>query len=49
MTPLFKKLNLGTHTVLHVLNAPASLNDELALLQGVDIRRSLKPKQSWAS
>jgi hypothetical protein len=26
MTPLFKKLNLGTHTVIHVLNAPADMS-----------------------
>lgn len=41
MTPLFKKLNLGTHTVIHVLDAPASFESELSALQGVDIRRSI--------
>lgn len=41
MTPLFKKLNLGTHAAIHVLDAPPSFESELSALQGVDIRRSI--------
>ena len=40
MTPLFKKLNLGSATVVHVLNAPAAIEPELAALERVEIRRS---------
>ncbi|MBS0319742.1 MAG: hypothetical protein JSR18_04310 [Proteobacteria bacterium] len=39
MTPLFRKLNLGTHTAIVVLNAPASFAPELAALEGVTIKR----------
>lgn len=38
---LFKKLNLGAHRVIHILNAPKSFEPELALLQGVDIKRTI--------
>lgn len=44
---LFKKLNVGTHTVVHVLDAPASFEPELALLgetEGITIRRTLAAK-----
>ena len=44
MTPLFKKLNLGEHTLIHVLNAPASFEPELAALQSVTVRRSVTGK-----
>ena len=40
MSPLFKKLNLGSHAVIHVLNAPKSFEPELALLKGVTVKRS---------
>jgi hypothetical protein len=40
-TPLFKKLNLGDHKVIHVLNAPASFEPELAALEGVTVKRSV--------
>jgi hypothetical protein len=40
MTPLFKKLNLGTHTAICVLNAPTSFEGELAALTGVTIDRT---------
>jgi hypothetical protein len=40
LTPLFKKLNLGTHTAILVLNAPESFNGELAQLTGVTVHRS---------
>jgi hypothetical protein len=39
MTPLFKKLNLGAHRDIVVVNAPASFEAELAALDGVTIRR----------
>ncbi len=48
MSPLFKKLNLGTHTVIHVLNAPDSLEPELAALQGVAVKRSASGSASFA-
>ena len=39
MTPLFKKLNLGSHTSILLLNAPDSFESEIAALEGVaDIR-----------
>jgi hypothetical protein len=41
MTPLFKKLNVGTHTRIVVLDAPASFGPELAALQGVEVQRQL--------
>lgn len=40
MTPLFKKLNLGTTPTVHVLNAPASFAPELAALTGVAVKRT---------
>lgn len=48
MTPLFKKLNLGEHRMLHVLNAPASFETELAALQGVDVTRQATGKVGFA-
>jgi hypothetical protein len=47
MTPLFKKLNLGTHAVIHVLNAPPSFEPELEALGGVEVRRSIWGKTSF--
>jgi hypothetical protein len=41
LTPLFRKLNLGTQGVIHVLNAPASFEAELSALQGISINRSV--------
>ncbi|MEZ4702553.1 MAG: hypothetical protein R2834_19625 [Rhodothermales bacterium] len=41
MTPLFKKLNLGSHAVIHVLEAPDAFETELAALSGVQIHRRL--------
>ena len=48
MSPLFKKLNLGSHTVVHVLNAPASFEPELVSLQGVSLKRSVSAPCSFA-
>ena len=48
MSPLFKKLNLGAHTVIHVLNAPGSFEPELAVLQGVTVKRSVSGTSSFA-
>lgn len=42
MTPLFKKLNLGAHTTIHVLNAPSSFEAELDALEGVTIKRAAR-------
>jgi hypothetical protein len=44
MSPLFKKLNLGGHTAVHILNAPRSFESEVAKLQTVLVRRSLSPQ-----
>ena len=38
-TPLFKKLNLGEHREIVVLNAPDSFESELKQLKGVKIAR----------
>lgn len=44
-TPLFKKLNLGAHQQVVVLNAPNSFESELKKLKGVKILRDpAKPK-----
>ncbi|OYV02235.1 MAG: hypothetical protein CFE45_01205 [Burkholderiales bacterium PBB5] len=40
MSPLFKKLNLGAHRRIHVLDAPASFEPELAALAGVTVLRN---------
>ncbi|MEO8278379.1 MAG: hypothetical protein ABI564_01735 [Ideonella sp.] len=48
MSPLFKKLNLGTHTDIHVLNAPESFEPELAALHGVEVGRTLTGKSRFA-
>jgi hypothetical protein len=45
---LFKKLNLGTHTVALVLNAPKSFEPELATLKGVTIKRSVSGTSAFA-
>ena len=39
MTPLFEKLNLGSHRDILVQNAPESFEAELGALSGVTIRR----------
>jgi hypothetical protein len=39
LTPLFKKLNLGTHDEIVVINAPDSFESELKQLKGVKIVR----------
>ena len=48
MTPLFKKLNLATQPVIHVLNAPASFEPELAALSGIEVQRCLGAKTNFA-
>jgi len=45
ISPLFKKLNLGTHREIAVFNAPDSFEPELKQLQGIKIARDpSKPK-----
>jgi hypothetical protein len=45
ISPLFKKLNLGTHREIAVFNAPDSFESELKQLQGIKIARDpSKPK-----
>jgi hypothetical protein len=48
MTPLLRKLNLGEHSVIHVLNAPTSFEPELAALEGVAVKRSVSGRASFA-
>ena len=48
MTPLFKKLNLGAHRVVHVLDAPTSFEPELAALEGVTLHRRLAGRVGFA-
>jgi hypothetical protein len=48
VSPLFKKLNLGLHTVIHVINAPASFEGELRALDGVSVRRSVSGATQFA-
>jgi hypothetical protein len=48
LSPLFKKLNLGTQTVIHVLNAPQSFAPELAALNGVTVKRSVSGPSTFA-
>jgi hypothetical protein len=48
MTPLFKKLNLGMHTIIHVLNAPASFESALAALRGVAVKKTMAGSVNFA-
>jgi hypothetical protein len=48
MSPLFKKLNLGAQSVVHVLNAPASFETELASLHGVTVKRTTSGRADFA-
>jgi hypothetical protein len=41
MSAVFKKLNLGEHTQVLILNAPDSFEPELAALRGVKVLQSL--------
>ncbi len=43
MSEVFKKLKLGAQTTIHVLNAPASFEAELAALEGVRVARTVSP------
>lgn len=47
MTALFKKLNLTSQSVIHVLNAPESFDSELEQLDGVEVKRALKGPTSF--
>lgn len=44
MTPLFKKLNLGDHETILVLNQPETFETEISGLAGVTILRNASPK-----
>jgi len=48
MSTLFKKLNLGAHPVIHVLNAPPSFEPELAVLKDVTVKRSVSGSAAFA-
>jgi hypothetical protein len=45
-SPLFKKLNLGTHDEIVLLDAPDSFAPELKLLKGVEVVRDPKKLKS---
>lgn len=44
MTPLFKKLNLGTCNTILVLNAPATFDLELSYLEPITVLREVNTK-----
>ena len=44
MTPIFKKLNLGSCTKLAILNSPESFRSELQQLQGVTLLEKVTSK-----
>lgn len=48
MSPLFKKLNLGTQSTIHVLNVPDSFEAELATLEGVTVKRTISGRSEFA-
>jgi hypothetical protein len=48
MSALFKKLNLSTQSIIHVLHAPASFEPQLAALQGVTVKRSVRGSSTFA-
>lgn len=48
MSPLFRKLNLGERTVIHVLDAPVSFETELASLEGITVKRSVSGRSAFA-
>jgi hypothetical protein len=48
MTPLFKKLNLGDHELIHVINAPDSFKAELARLTDVTVKSALSGNVQFA-
>lgn len=48
MSALFKKLNLGNQTTLHVLNAPKSFEPQLAALTGVTVKRTVVGSSAFA-
>ena len=48
MTALFKKLNLGNHDVIHVINPPDSFEPELARLSDVTVKRTLSGRVEFA-
>ena len=48
MTPLFKKLNLGSRSSITVLNAPSSFEAELTALKGITVVRNIKGKVGFA-
>ena len=48
MSALFRKLNLGNHDVIHVLNAPDSFEPQLAQLSNVTIKRTLSSRVDFA-
>jgi hypothetical protein len=48
MTPLFKKLNIGNHDVIHVINAPGSFNKELAQLTDIAVKETLSSNVQFA-
>jgi hypothetical protein len=48
MNALFKKLNLSTQSVIHVLDAPACFEPQLAALQDIPVKRSVRGASTFA-
>jgi uncharacterized protein YdhG (YjbR/CyaY superfamily) len=48
MSELFRKLNIGKHPLIQVLNAPKSFEPELKALKGVSVQRNAKGKTGFA-
>ena len=46
VSDLFRKLNVGEHRTIHVLDAPASFEAELRKLSGFLIKRSIAARES---
>ncbi len=40
MSALFKKLNIGLHRSIAILNAPETMEAEIATLEGVHVART---------
>jgi hypothetical protein len=48
MSSLFKKLNLGAISTIHVLGAPESFEQELRALDGITVKRQIDGKSEFA-
>jgi hypothetical protein len=46
VSPLFKKLNLGNHATILLLNSPGTFDTSLAELDGVTVLREATPQMT---